>query len=213
MLAARLGAVGAGFTGALYFYAPARFAALTERAEQTGREAAAFSPSDEAGRVIAQVQDAASTQYLSAQKFLSDKASLATAQVAEAREEVLGLASAALPPQRVDNVDVLLPSKDHYNGSVIQTNSVVAYASAVLNFGSENSFRDTTILDGWGTMNYADGRIYSGGFRDNMRHGRGRLVGTAGDVLEGDFSNGECCGAARWSSLGGSEVRHSPRSA
>ena len=53
-------------------------------------------------------------------------------------------------------------------------------------------------LNGYGTFNYADGRLYDGNWKDGKRHGDGILTLPSGDKFYGKFENnyingpGEC---------------------
>ena len=47
---------------------------------------------------------------------------------------------------------------------------------------------------GEGTMIYADGSSYSGGFEDGLRHGNGRFISATGDVYDGGWAQGRMNG-------------------
>lgn len=48
--------------------------------------------------------------------------------------------------------------------------------------------------NGYGTINYSDGYVYTGYFQDGLRHGYGKIVGRDGYTLEGFWSNGNMDG-------------------
>ena len=46
-------------------------------------------------------------------------------------------------------------------------------------------------MDGQGTFSWTDGRIYKGGWRNNMPHGNGKMVSSSGEIKLGLWENGK----------------------
>jgi hypothetical protein len=45
-------------------------------------------------------------------------------------------------------------------------------------------------LEGIGRLDYIDGSIYDGDWKDNKKHGRGKLIESGGEsIYNGDFEN------------------------
>jgi hypothetical protein len=50
-------------------------------------------------------------------------------------------------------------------------------------------------MEGYGVMNFHDGSIYTGGFRNDRPHGKGRMVGKDGNLVIGIWDNGKMISA------------------
>lgn len=57
--------------------------------------------------------------------------------------------------------------------------------------------------NGIGTLNYEDGKTYTGEFKDGKKHGFGRETFKKGSFYEGDFENGEFHGKGKFSHVNG----------
>ena len=47
------------------------------------------------------------------------------------------------------------------------------------------------IINGWGTITYANGRTYTGQFKDGKRHGQGTYTFADGTKRTGEWKDGE----------------------
>ena len=51
-----------------------------------------------------------------------------------------------------------------------------------------------TVQHGMGTINFVDGSIYVGEFKDGKMHGKGVFTWSDGDTYDGEFQKGKKCG-------------------
>ena len=79
---------------------------------------------------------------------------------------------------------------------MLEHNPIVALATDVL--ASASTPRNVSVPDGFGEMSYANGDVYSGGFCNGLRHGRGQLLGVRGDCLTCEWQADEANGPGRW---------------
>jgi hypothetical protein len=49
-------------------------------------------------------------------------------------------------------------------------------------------------MDGYGVMTFNDGNVYSGPFKNDRPHGKGRMVGKDGVTRVGDWLHGKMLG-------------------
>ena len=55
--------------------------------------------------------------------------------------------------------------------------------------GNYKKVNSTYIKEGYGTMNYNDGNLYKGNFKNDKREGKGILTYTNGDIYDGEWEN------------------------
>ena len=206
------GAAAAGSMAALALYRPEKFRALGAWEARTvarlRRRAASFDAQAEVAGLVADTRagatEAARWQTQAAAGMARAKLYVAAdrvrAEAAAAHATALATAQEKLPAQRTE-VQVLLPGGDSYVGTAMTPSAAVASLAALA--GPTASCTP----DGHGTMEFASGDRYKGGFRDGAMHGRGQWEGVTGEVYVGDFAHGRRHGVGSLIGANGDTVK------